>query len=72
MNFFGEYLRNKRGQSGLPLRKVAAEPDIDTLILRKIERSEKDTTTDMVVNSCQNPECSGELSRSLSHSFCYT
>ncbi len=41
MNSFGEFLRNKREQLGLPLRKVAAELDIDTPILSKIERGEK-------------------------------
>lgn len=44
MNSFGEYLRNRREQLGLPLRKVAAELDIDTSILSKIERSERVAT----------------------------
>ncbi|WP_062122168.1 helix-turn-helix domain-containing protein [Geofilum rubicundum] len=48
MNSFGEYLRNKREQLGLPLRKVAAELDIDTSILSKIERNERVATTEML------------------------
>lgn len=48
MNSFGEYLRNKREQLGLPLRKVAAELDIDTSILSKIERSERVATKEML------------------------
>lgn len=48
MNSFGEYLRNRREQLGLPLRKVAAELDIDTSILSKIERSERDATKEML------------------------
>ena len=48
MNSFGEYLRNKREQLGLPLRKVAAELDIDTSILSKIERSERMATKEML------------------------
>ncbi|WP_165021121.1 helix-turn-helix domain-containing protein [Dysgonomonas sp. ZJ279] len=48
MNTFGEYLRNRREQIGLPLRKVAAELDIDTSILSKIERSERTATKEML------------------------
>ena len=47
MNLFGEYLRNRREQLGLPLRKVAAELDIDTSILSKIERNERVATKEM-------------------------
>jgi transcriptional regulator with XRE-family HTH domain len=48
MNSFGEYLRNRREQLGLPLRKVAAELDIDTSVLSKIERSERLATKEML------------------------
>jgi transcriptional regulator with XRE-family HTH domain len=48
MNSFGKYLRNRREQLGLPLRKVAAELDIDTSILSKIERSERVATKEML------------------------
>lgn len=48
MNSFGDYLRSRREQLGLPLRKVAAELDIDTSILSKIERSERGATTEML------------------------
>lgn len=48
MNSFGEYLRNKRERMGLPLRKVAAELDIDTSILSKIERGERNATKEML------------------------
>ena len=48
MNSFGEYLRNRREQLGLPLRKVAAELDIDTSILSKIERGERVATKEML------------------------
>lgn len=48
MNSFGEYLRNRREQLGLPLRKVAAELDIDTSVLSKIERSERVATIEML------------------------
>lgn len=48
MNSFGEYLRKRREQLGLPLRKVAAELDIDTSILSKIERNERVATKEML------------------------
>lgn len=48
MNSFGEYLRNKREQLGLPLRKIAAELDIDTSILSKMERGERLATKEML------------------------
>lgn len=48
MNSFGEYLRSRREQMGLPLRKVAAELDIDTSILSKIERNERVATKEML------------------------
>lgn len=48
MDSFGEYLREQRENIGLPLRKVAAELDIDTSILSKIERNEREATKDML------------------------
>lgn len=48
MNTFGEYLRELREAKGLPLRKVAAELDVDTSILSKIERNERFATTEMI------------------------
>jgi len=48
MNSFGEYLRNRREEVGFPLRKVAAELDIDTSILSKIERNERSATKEII------------------------
>ena len=48
MDSFGEYLRELREAKGLPLRKVAAELDIDTSILSKIERNERVATIEML------------------------
>lgn len=48
MNSFGEYLRNRREELGLPLRKIAAELDIDTSILSKIERNERSASKEML------------------------
>lgn len=40
MNSCGEYFRNRPEEPRLPFRKVAAELDIETSILSKIERRE--------------------------------
>lgn len=48
MKYFGEYLRKRREEKELPLRKVAAALDIDTSILSKIERNERTATKDMI------------------------
>lgn len=48
INLFGEYIRNRREQLGRPLRKVAAELDIDTSILSKIERNKRVATKEML------------------------
>jgi transcriptional regulator with XRE-family HTH domain len=56
MNSFGEYLRSRREQLGLPLRKVAAELDIDTSILSKIERSERVATKAMLTTLAKTLE----------------
>lgn len=48
MDSFGEYLRALRENKGLPLRKVAAALDIDTSILSKIERNEREANKEML------------------------
>jgi transcriptional regulator with XRE-family HTH domain len=74
MNSFGEYLRNRRDQLGLPLRKVAAELDIDTSILSKIERSERVATKEMLPTLAKTLEVQKRKWKlSLSkHLFCRT
>jgi len=38
---FGEYIRRLREEKKLPLRKVAAQLDIDTSTLSKVERGDR-------------------------------
>lgn len=38
---FGEYIRRIREERNLPLRKVAAQLDIDTSTLSKVERGDR-------------------------------
>lgn len=41
---FGEYIRRLREEKNLPLRKVAAQLDIDTSTLSKVERGARALT----------------------------
>ena len=45
---FGEYIRQLREQAELPLRKVAAQLDIDPSLLGKIERSARQPTKEII------------------------
>lgn len=45
---FGEHIRKLREKKGLPLRKVAAELDIDPSTLSKIERGERSANKEML------------------------
>ena len=45
---FGEHIRGLRETSGLPIRKVAAQLDIDPSLLGKIERNERQPTKDFI------------------------
>jgi HTH-type transcriptional regulator, competence development regulator len=53
MKMFGEYLRDLRETKNLPLRKVAAFLDIDTSILSKIERGEREANKEIVINAAK-------------------
>jgi len=41
METFGEYIRQLRTGAGLPIRKIAAQLDIDSSLLGRIERNER-------------------------------
>jgi transcriptional regulator with XRE-family HTH domain len=45
----GEQMRKLREDQGLPLRKVAAELDIDQSILSKIERGERKASKEQII-----------------------
>lgn len=49
MKYFGDYIRELREEKNLPLRKVAAFLDIDTSVLSKIERGERQATKENVI-----------------------
>jgi len=48
MEKFGLYIRTLREQANLPLRKLVSSLDIDQSTLSKIERGERQFTSDMV------------------------
>ncbi|MBI4645868.1 MAG: helix-turn-helix domain-containing protein [Bacteroidia bacterium] len=45
---FGEYIRNLREEAELPLRKVAAQLDIDPSLLGRIERNDRQPTKEII------------------------
>lgn len=45
---FGEFIRQLREEAELPLRKVAAQLDIDPSLLGKIERNERQPTREVI------------------------
>lgn len=45
----GEQIRALRENQGLPLRKVAAELDVDQSILSKIERGERKASREQII-----------------------
>jgi transcriptional regulator with XRE-family HTH domain len=48
MENFGLYIRTLREKANLPLRKLASSLDIDQSTLSKIERGERQFTSDMI------------------------
>jgi transcriptional regulator with XRE-family HTH domain len=49
MNKFGEIIRQRREEKALLLRHVAAQLDIDTAMLSKVERGERNAKREHVV-----------------------
>lgn len=49
MKSFGDFIRELREEQNLPLRKVAAFLDIDTSVLSKIERGERQASKENVL-----------------------
>ncbi|MDR1742874.1 MAG: helix-turn-helix domain-containing protein [Dysgonamonadaceae bacterium] len=48
METFGEYIRQLRIDTGLPIRKIAAQLDIDSSLLSRIERDERQANKDVI------------------------
>jgi transcriptional regulator with XRE-family HTH domain len=48
METFGEYIRQLRIDAGLPIRKIAAQLDIDSSLLGRIERNERHANKEII------------------------
>jgi transcriptional regulator with XRE-family HTH domain len=48
METFGEYIRQLRINAGLPIRKIAAQLDIDSSLLGRIERNERHANKEII------------------------
>lgn len=48
METFGEYIRQLRINAGLPIRKIAAELDIDSSLLGRIERDKRQANKEII------------------------
>ena len=48
METFGEYIRQLRINKGLPIRKIAAQLDIDSSLLGRIERNERQANKELI------------------------
>ena len=48
METFGKYIRKLRTSANLPIRKIAAQLDIDATLLGKIERNERPASKDVI------------------------
>ena len=48
MGTFGEYIRQLRISAKLPIRKIAAQLDIDATLLGKIEQDERPTNKNVI------------------------
>ncbi len=70
---FGEYIRGLREAVGLPLRKIAAQLDIDPSLLGKIERNERQPTKGQIKKIAEifNQDESFLLSEILSDQIAY-
>jgi transcriptional regulator with XRE-family HTH domain len=47
---FGDYIRSLRETAGLPIRKIAAQIDMDPSLLGKIERNERQPTREQIAS----------------------
>jgi transcriptional regulator with XRE-family HTH domain len=73
METFGEYIRQLRLEAGLPIRKIAAQLDIDATILGKIERDERPANKDVIAGIAKifNQNKDDLLKRFLSDQIAY-
>jgi transcriptional regulator with XRE-family HTH domain len=73
METFGEYIRQLRINAGLPIRKIAAQLDIDATLLGKIERDERPANKNVIARIAEifNQDEEDLLKRFLSDQIAY-
>jgi len=73
METFGEYIRQLRVNAGLPIRKIAAQLDIDSSLLGRIERNERHANKEIIANIAKifNQDTQDLLQRFLSDQIAY-
>ena len=73
METFGEYIRQLRMNANLPIRKIAAQLDIDASLLGRIERDERKANKDLIakIATYYSIDEQNLLKRFLSDTFAY-
>ena len=73
METFGEYIRQLRINAGLPIRKIAAQLDIDSSLLGRIERNERYANKELIAEIAKifNQDMQDLMKRFLSDQIAY-
>ena len=73
METFGEYIRQLRVDAGLPIRKIAAQLDIDSSLLGRIERDERHANKEIIAGIAKifNQDPQDLMQRFLSDQIAY-
>ena len=73
METFGEYIRQLRINAGLPIRKIAAQLDIDSSLLGRIERNERHANKEIIAEIAKifNQDTEDLMQRFLSDQIAY-
>lgn len=53
MSHLGQKIREMREKQNLLLRQVAAQLEVDTALMSKIERGERNASKQQVIDNCQ-------------------
>jgi transcriptional regulator with XRE-family HTH domain len=73
METFGEYIRQLRTNAGIPIRKIAAQLDIDSSLLGRIERDERQPNKEIIarIATIFNQNTQDLMQRFLSDQIAY-
>jgi transcriptional regulator with XRE-family HTH domain len=73
METFGEYIRQLRINTGLPIRKIADQLDIDSSLLGRIERNKRQPNKEIIAGIANifNQDTGDLMQRFLSDQIAY-